>query len=66
MRVNEAPPVSYPVPTLDSPEKVYDFWQEHIATAAWFSPDQECLTDGIWLRIGCGYIPNSLRLIFLL
>jgi hypothetical protein len=23
----------------------YDFWQEHIATAAWFTPDQECLTS---------------------
>jgi DNA repair protein RadC len=44
MRVNEAPPRSYPAPTLDSPERIYDFWREHIATAAWFSPDQEFLT----------------------
>jgi hypothetical protein len=33
MRVNEAPPLSQSSPTLDAPEKVHDFWQEHIATA---------------------------------
>jgi hypothetical protein len=30
--------------TLETPEAVYAFWKD-IATAAWFSPDQECVTS---------------------
>ena len=44
LRVNDAP-ASFPVPTLETPEQGYAFWQEHIATSAWFTPDQECLTS---------------------
>ena len=34
LRVNGAA-ASYPVPTLETPEQAYAFWQEHIATSAW-------------------------------
>jgi hypothetical protein len=42
--VNDAP-ASFPVPTLETPEQGYAYSQEHIATSAWFTPGQECVTS---------------------
>jgi len=31
------------MPACDCPERIYEYWHANIATAAWYSPDVECL-----------------------
>ena len=40
LRLRELPLDS---PLCDEPQRVYDFWQAHVAQAAWYNPDAECL-----------------------
>jgi hypothetical protein len=42
LRVNDAP-ASFPVPTLETPEQAYDFWNERRNRRV-VQPDQECVT----------------------
>jgi DNA repair protein RadC len=35
--------------------RTYAFWQEHVATSAWFTPDQECVIS-ILLNVRCAVI----------
>ncbi len=46
MRVRDFPVESVSVTT---PEQVADFWRSHIATAAWYDAEKECLCT-IWLN----------------
>lgn len=32
-------------PTIDTPEKVFEFWQEHVLRTPWLQPDKECLVE---------------------
>jgi DNA repair protein RadC len=31
------------MPSCDCPDRIYEYWQGNIATAAWYNPDVECL-----------------------
>jgi hypothetical protein len=61
--INDAP-ASYPVPTLETPEEVYAFWQLHVATT-WFNPDPGmrhkhlALVNAVSLRGSCQKIVET-------